>query len=133
MEIKLAALVEAISLMDDETTGFYNRVTGEFNYINDYVDDVDAGMIDFDDDRYLRLPTAYEIDDYQIMQAYTERLPAGKDQRQLAESLRGRGAFHHFRETLIRLDLEQAWYAFQDQAYRQIAIDWCHENGLTYK
>jgi len=30
------------------------------------------------------------------------------------------------------LDLEQEWYSFRDERYKEKAIKWCQINGLEY-
>ena len=51
---------------------------------------------------------------------------------QLERALHGRGAFRMFKDTVHRLGLQDAWYAFRDRALREIAIDWCEANGIEW-
>ena len=82
--------------------------------------------------RYFRLPEQYDIRDNRIVEAFIDDLPAGEAQNHLSNAFRGRGAFRRFREGLRQHDLEQEWYDFRDEAYRQIARDWCDANGIRY-
>ena len=44
----------------------------------------------------------------------------------------GKGAFRRFKDSVIRLGLDQRWYQWRDEAYKKKAIEWCEENGITY-
>ncbi|GFH41994.1 hypothetical protein Hs30E_05450 [Lactococcus hodotermopsidis] len=54
-------------------------------------------------------------------------------QNDLFYEISGRGAFRHFKDKVNLLGIEEKWYAFRDQAYREIAIQWCKENHLSYE
>lgn len=84
-----------------------------------------------DDHGFYRLPTQYEIRDYDIMEEFTDTL-SGAAQEKLSNSLRGRGVFRRFKDSIHRMGLTDKWYAFQDEAYRRKAIAWCEENGIEY-
>ena len=38
-----------------------------------------------------------------------------------------------FKEKIYQHDLEDDWYDYKDQRYRQIAIEWCEENNIEWK
>jgi hypothetical protein len=44
-----------------------------------------------------------------------------------------RGAFRRFKDVLHRHNLQQDWYAFRENALREIAIAFCEENNLAWK
>ena len=50
----------------------------------------------------------------------------------LAAAISGRGAFRRFKDRLYDYGLEQAWYQFQEQEYRKIAVEWCEDHGFRY-
>lgn len=83
-------------------------------------------------ERFLRFPTKYEIHQYRIMEAYIDRLPPGKAQEELAYAIWGKGAFHRFKQSVRFHGLEQRWYDYLAEAYRELAIRWCAEEGLEY-
>jgi len=83
--------------------------------------------------RYFRLPEQYDIRDNRIVEAFICDLPAGEAQDHLSDAFHGRGAFRRFKDGLCRYDLEQEWYDFRDEAYKQIARDWCNTNNIRYK
>jgi len=66
------------------------------------------------------------------MEAFISGLPK-RPAELLSSAIRGRGAFSRFKDGVRRLGLEQAWYDFQDDAHKRMAIRWCQENGIEYE
>ncbi len=50
----------------------------------------------------------------------------------MCSAIKGRGAFRRFRDQIYRYEIEEDWYAYLDEALKQMAIDWCQENGIAY-
>lgn len=125
MTIKLEQVIEAIEMSDDFFTSFWDTKTGE-------TDEVLAAEIENDPKRFLRFPTKYEIHEYRIMEDFIEQLSPGKVQSDLSYSIRGKGAFRRFKESIRYHGLEQQWYDCLEKAYRDIAVRWCTEEGLAY-
>ena len=137
MTIKLEQVIEAIEMSDDFSTSFWDTKTGETVYLadpllNGETDEVLAAEIENDPKRFLRFPTKYEIHEYRIMEDFIEQLSPGKVQSNLSYSIRGKGAFRRFKESIRYHGLEQQWYDYLEKAYRDIAVRWCTEKGLTY-
>lgn len=44
----------------------------------------------------------------------------------------GKGAFRRFKQSVRYHGLEQRWYDYLAEAYRELAIRWCAEKGLEY-
>lgn len=80
---------------------------------------------------YINLPVLLQKKDIS-MKAFADSLQENERER-LASALRGRGAFRRFKDTVRRLGRAEEWYAFRDAAHRQLAIDWCEENGVEYE
>ena len=145
MTIKLEQVIEAIEMSDDFFTSFWDTKTGETVYpagplLNGETDEVLAAEIEktgvlFESKkvkRFLRFPTKYEIHEYRIMEDFIEQLSPGKVQSNLSYSIRGKGAFRRFKESIRYHGLEQQWYDCLEKAYRDIAVRWCTEEGLAY-
>lgn len=134
MKAKLSDIVDAIDMTDDESQYYYNRQTGETVLVADYMEDNERTTMAIDEypERYVRLPTRYEINDYEIMEQFIASLPAGQQQQQLTQAISGRGAFRYFRDRLTDFDLIQQWYTFKAEAYRQLAVEWCTENQVAF-
>lgn len=90
-------------------------------------------LIEGSDTRFRRFPTKYDIHEYHIMENFVYSLPAGAAKQELVTAICGRGAFRRFKQGVHYHRIEQQWYAFQAQAYREIAIHWCQEERLEYE
>lgn len=95
--------------------------------------DEERELLDEEPDRFLRLPTKYDIREYDIMANFIEELPEGKLQDSLARLIRGRGAFGRFKDGIRRAGIEQQWYDYQTAEYRRIAIRWCRDEDIQYE
>ena len=83
-------------------------------------------------DDYIELPSQYEIHEWAMMERFSLSIEYERISEELLSAIRGRGAFRRFKDTIHRLKVAEAWYCFRDQAYRQIAIDWCEQHGIEY-
>jgi hypothetical protein len=79
---------------------------------------------------FLSFPTKYEIHEYSIMEAFVDSLPAGAARREMEHAIRGRGAFRRFKQSIRYHGIEQMWYDYLENAYRDIALRWCRDNHL---
>ena len=131
--INLKAIVEALCMVNDETTAFYNTETGAIAFQSEYdsYDGIDTE--EFDDAKYIALPTQRDIGEYGMMERFTETAQDERKREPLEVSLQGRGVFRRFKDTLIRMDLQTEWYEFRDAAYAEIAREWCERHGLQYE
>ena len=106
MKIRLKQVTEAIEMADDAYTAFWDRQTGETVFL----DDPDS-----------------------IMESFVEELPPGNAQNELAGAIRNREAFRRFKNGIRYFGIEQQWYDYLAEAYRETAIRWCRDNGLEYE
>ena len=118
---------------------FWDKKTGKTVYLADPLmadlteeDKALAAETENTPERFLRFPTKYEIHQYRIMEAFIDRLSPGKTQEELAYAIRGKGAFRRFKQSVRYHGLEQRWYDYLAEAYRELAIRWCAEKGLEY-
>jgi hypothetical protein len=129
----LEDVAEHMDIASDETSFFYNTETGEFEFYNEYESD---GMLDpkkFEEDRYVSLPSRFDIHEYAMMQRFAADVQDNHKQELLLVALEGKGAFRRFKGTLFRTELEKGWYAFKAQAFAEVAREWCDENDIPYK
>ena len=72
--------------------------------------------------------------EYHIMQDFIyDEIPAGGVRDQFESAIRGRGAFRRFRNLAERLGIINEWYEYKEKAQKQLAIEWCEENGFSYE
>ncbi len=86
-----------------------------------------------DDGDLVPLPSSYDIHEYAIMECFCATVDNLKIAENLFRSISGRGAFRRFKETLRRYGIEQSWYKYRDQAYRELAREWCREYGISWR
>jgi len=84
-------------------------------------------------DRFLRLPTSFEIHEWSIMQDFANSVQSRRIGDELDDALHGSGAFRNFRATLRRHGIESDWDRFLGDELRQIAIDWCEKHEIPWR
>ncbi len=137
MTIPLKQVIQAIEEASEVFTSFWDTKTGKTVYLADSLmtgetDEALAAEIENTPERFLRFPTKYEIHQYRIMEDFIDQLPPGKAQKELAYAIRGKGAFRRFKQSVRYHGLEQRWYDYLAEAYRELAIRWCRDEGVEY-
>ena len=148
--IKLSELVQTMESQDDESELFVNSRTGEILIFSEEEIIIAEGGDDpdrfpqwqreiielaneaLDSDDFIEMGAAHEVDDYAMMRDFCDSISDVVISDQLHASIRGRGAFHHFRKSVEGLDLLEQWLAFKLEAYKRAAIAWCEENNIDY-
>ena len=105
MKVKLGVILDAIEMADDNYTYFLDLETGESVFL---ADELITGLdnegledeIEESPERYLRLPTKFEIHEYHIMEEFIWTLKGEKADK-LERAIRGRGAFRRFKDMVF--------------------------------
>lgn len=84
------------------------------------------------DDDYLKLPSKFDIDEYEIMERFCLSISDEKISDALLGKIRGSGAFRRFKDTIYRYGIEKDWFSFKNEAYKEIAIAWLESHGFAY-
>ena len=135
MKVKLADIIEAIEFTNDDFEYFLDQKTGEVVMISDVTmedEEIKEASEALEEHGCYRLPTQWELRDDDTMEAFVDVL-SGPAQERLATAISGRGAFRRFKDEVRRLGIVEQWYAWDDDAYRRKAIEWCEENGIEYE
>ena len=135
MKVKLADIIDAIEFTDQYSEYFLDRETGEIVMISDITmthEEKEAAYDALDEHGFYRLPTQYELRDYDTMSSFADSLPGNAHDR-LVSAISGRGAFRRFKDEVRRLGIENQWYTWHDEAYKRKAARWCEENGIEYE
>lgn len=98
---------------DDGSSGYSDLET-------EFFQDVKNVML-LDDD-YLKLPSKFDIHEYEIMERFGLSVSKEKISEILLSRIRGSGAFRRFRDTIYQYGIEEDWFRFRDEAYKEIAI-----------
>ncbi|WP_245208108.1 UPF0158 family protein [Sediminibacillus dalangtanensis] len=105
----------------------------EYGHLPDWQQDemkIAEDMVE-SEDKYVSVPDRFDFDEYSIMEDFCYRQPENTRDK-LLSVIRGRGAFRRFKDTIIDLDIEDHWFAFRDQAFKQIAKEFCEDNNIEY-
>lgn len=113
--LNLQDLIDSMDMQFDEMDSYLDKKTmsiicvtsGEI-YGADDIEDMDE-FEELYGDRFIRIPSQYDINEYSIMEDFIETLP---------ENIQG---------------VEKQWYSFKEQKLRDIAIEWCKGNNIPYK
>lgn len=136
MKVLLQDVIDAIEQTDSSHEFYYYPLEEIIFLVNDgqIVSDLeelqDKKLDNLDD--VISLPTQQERNDYAIMEDFIAQVEDQTAYEWLTNSIKGRGAFRMFRATLNRFDLTNDYYQFRDDAYEEIAINWCNEYGIEY-
>jgi hypothetical protein len=84
------------------------------------------------DDDYLKLPRKFDIDEYEIMEKFCLFVSDEKISNVLLSKIRGSGAFRRFKDTIYQYGIEEDWFKFKDEAYKEIAVSWLESRGFAY-
>lgn len=148
---KLSDIVEAFELQGQQARSWFNRATGEVAVIqNEHLEAAEAGDEDeesrsqweqeaieearrvVDSDDWILLPSSWDIHDWQIMCDFADSRENPRLRAELLDALHGRGAYGAFRNVIRRRSMWEPWNQFHASALRDIAIEWCAENGIAY-
>jgi len=147
VSVSVLEVVEALELASDQMSSYVNTSTGEVRTVTHEdlqlaEDEDDPSAPDWqreavedaraviDSDEWVELPSKFDIHEWEIMDRFALSLSDDEAMSELRGSLRGRGAFRHFKATLRRLDLEDAWFAYQRRTLESMAKSWISEHGM---
>jgi hypothetical protein len=142
-------LIDALDLQGDRAASYLDLDTGEVHVIAHEAfaiaeegtgapaleceeEEVALAQRILESDRYVELPTCWDVDEWQIMEAFSYSLTDEDTRAHCLRAIRGRGAFRYFRDELSRHGLWDSWHAFRGEALRKIAIAWCQEHGIAF-
>ena len=150
--VKLSDIIEGLESQSDECSSFLNTKTGEVVLITDYamqaaeddepledVPDWEQGLvavareISAESGQYIQLPAKYDIDEYSIMENFCMSLDKQEIGDILYDLISGSGAFRRFKDAIYKYDIKDEWYAYRDNAMKEIAIEWCRENNIEFE
>jgi len=147
---KLSEIIEGMDFQFDETSSFLNTRTGQVVSVGDddlraaedekvvklwpewQRDNIQIAKEILEEDYYVRLPSKFDINEYSIMEDFCLSLSDERISNKLLNYIKGRGAFRRFKDEIYRLGIEEDWYRYRDNAFKEMAIDWCKDNGVEF-
>ena len=115
---------------ENDDSEFVNDFDGYSDLETEFFQDVKNVLL-LDDD-YLKLPSKFDVDEYEIMERFCLSVSDKKISDVLLGKIRGSGAFRRFKDTIYRYRIEEDWFRFRDEAYKEIAISWLESHGFAY-
>ena len=138
-KVPLKLIIEGVEMADENWNQYLDIETMEIvsipQFDSDFYEDYTELAEEIEDDyryRYFGLPDRYDIHEYRIMEQFINSLPSGPIQDELVRTIKGRGAFRRFKDTVRYHGIEQNWYDYLAEAHRRIAVEWCEANGFEY-
>ena len=135
MKVKLSDIIDAIEMTDQYSEYFLDKETGKVEWVSDMAmtqEEQEEVYDRLDEHGFYRLPTSFDIHDYDIMEEFVYTLSRSARDK-LASAIQDKGAFRRFKDTVIRLGIDQEWYDFQSAEYKRKAARWCEDNGIEYE
>ena len=138
MKVLLEDVISAIDSLNDEYDFYYyipEECIVSYSHSSGFMDDIEElkekNLDDVSKD-LINLPSKSDRNDYHLMEIFIDEVEDSTAREWLTNSIHGRGAFRMFRATCDRFGLTEDWYNFKEEAYRELAIDWCNENGIEF-
>jgi len=135
MKVKLSDIIDAIEMTDQYSEYSLNKETGKVEWVSDMAmtqEEQEEVYDRLDEHGFYRLPTSFDIRDYDIMEDFIDTL-SGSNHDRLASAIQGKGAFRRFKDAVIRMGIDKQWYDFQADAYKRKAAKWCEDNDTEYE
>ena len=152
IRVKLDDIIEGLEFQSDESSSFLDKTTGKVILISDYemrAAEDDDPVEDFPDweqelvaiakeiidetGNYIALPTKFDMDEYSIMEKFCLSLNDSEMSDTLYGLIKGSGAFRRFKDAVQDYGIADDWYKYRNDALKEIAIDWCRENGIEFE
>jgi hypothetical protein len=130
LHVDMKAILESMDSYGDSVRFFLDLQSGEIELWMDQMDEEPA--FDPDDPRYAAIPQCDSGDEYQEMEAFVDGLDEADVQRQLRNTLGGKGSFGRFRAVLAGFpDLRVRWETDKQQRLLRQALAWLAGLGVT--
>ena len=143
-------LIDALEEQSDSLFPFLDRETGEVELISDELlslgeaeseeidllpdwqkEEAELAVLIETTDRYLRLPTPFDVHEWNIMANFCHQLRRDDIRERLLGVIHGNHAFRRFKDQIATHDLWKEWDGFRRQALAEIVRDWCEEEGIV--
>lgn len=136
-KVNLKDIIFEIDCASETTIPFLDLKTGERLYIDDLTQSIEendriAERIDSKPERYIKILTKNDINEYYIICDFIKHLPSEEARNRLFNAVEGKDAFRRFKNEIQALNIEQQWYDFRDKEFKNIAVNWCNEHNLKY-
>ena len=115
MKVKLSDILEAFEMNDRYSEYFIDKETGEVVQVNDMMmtaDEKEEVCDRLDEHGFYRLPSSYDIRDFDLMSGFIDTL-SGSPRSKLLDAVTNRHPFSSFKNELRKLHMEEKWYSWR--------------------
>lgn len=132
-KVSLSRVVGEMDVVNEQTTLFLNRSTGDTYFVRD---EYAVAAEDFDDDKlsslpeweretiektkevldsddWIALPSQFDLDEYRAMTEFAQGQSPGVS-RTLGDALHGSGAFRRFKRAIDECGVREEWFEFRE-------------------
>ena len=150
-QVKLSEIIFGLESQFQKSSAYVKKKTGEVAIITDEeffeaekgdslenYPEWQQGIIKIardileDDEKYISLPSKFDIDEYRMMERFCLSIKDKEISDSLYNAIKGTGAFRGFKDGVHRFGVADDWYKYRDQELKRIAISWCEENKIEY-
>ena len=150
LPVRIKDVVEALEMSADFAMHFLDRRTGEIVLVTDEewkAADEDKPLSEYPEwqretilkareiqksEHFVELPDKVEIDEYEIMETFAREYKDQRTSAELLRSIKGKGAFRRFKDTISDLGLWPEWNEFRAKEFEAIAADWLDSQEIPY-
>ena len=138
MKCKLSLIIEGMDRANVNETYYLNENNGRVWVSTDmgnfYIDNNEELSDEYlYNDSSISLPGHYEINEYKIIKDFIETIKDNQMKNQLLIVIQGTGAFRRFKDSCINYGIINDWYKFKNNAYYELAKEWCLWNNIDYE
>lgn len=138
MKCKLSLIIEGMDRANVNETYYLNENNGRVWVSTDmgnfYIDNNEELSDEYlYNDSSISLPGQYEINEYKIIKDFIETIRDNQMKNQLLIVIQGTGAFRRFKDSCINYGIINDWYKFKNNAYYELAKEWCLWNNIDYE
>ena len=138
MKCKLSLIIEGMDRANVNETYYLNENNGRVWVSTDmgnfYIDNNEELSDEYlYNDSSISLPGQYEINEYKIIKDFIKTIIDNQMKNQLLIVIQGTGAFRRFKDSCINYGIINDWYKFKNNAYYELAKEWCLWNNIDYE
>lgn len=138
MKCKLSLIIEGMDRANVNETYYLNENNGRVWVSTDmgnfYIDNNEELSDEYlYNDSSISLPGQYQINEYKIIKDFIETIKDNQMKNQLLIVIQGTGAFRRFKDSCINYGIINDWYKFKNNAYYELAKEWCLWNNIDYE
>jgi hypothetical protein len=148
--VLLRDIIEALESTSGTIQFYLNVKTGEVLTMSEdelwstQEDELDEDYSDWDDEflnnpdalmdseEFLPLPDVYEIDELSMMENFCDTIEDQTARSALRAGMTKQDVFESFKSAAQQYGLVEKWEQFRENAYRDLAIEWCASNDIPF-